>query len=167
VAVALAYLGDIPYAQRNLPEARKRYEEAILLLRQLQNPSMLAPSLRRLGYLEVREGNFAQAADLFTESLELNRQTAHHHGTVASLAGFAAIHLARGNLRKAAVLYGCVEGLLEQSGNTLLFTDTVEYQWSIARLQDELDEKALSSARLKGRAMTLEQAIELALEGVI
>ena len=167
VAVALAYLGDIPYAQRNLPEARKRYEEAIFLLRQLQNPSMLAPSLRRLGYLEVREGNFAQAADLFTESLELNRQTAHHHGTVASLAGFAAIHLARGNLRKAAVLYGCVEGLLEQSGNTLLFTDTVEYQWSIARLQDELDEKALSSARLKGRAMTLEQAIELALEGVI
>ena len=167
VAVALAYLGDIPYAQRNLPEARRLYEEAILLLRELQNPSMLTPSLRRLAYVEVREGNFVQAVHLFQESFELNRQLGHEHGKIACLAGFAAIHLARKNLEKAAILYGCAESLLQQSGDTLLFTDTVEYQRSIVQLQKQLDEKTLSTAWSKGGVMTLEQAMGLALEGGI
>jgi tetratricopeptide (TPR) repeat protein len=162
VAVAMAYLGDIPYAQGNLPEARQRYAEAILLLRELQNPSMLAPSLRRLAYVEVRAGNFSQALTLFRESLELNRQTAHHHGMAACLAGFAAIHLARGNFEKAAILYGCVEHQLQQSGSTLLFTDTVEYERSVAQLRRELEEKTLSAAWSEGHALTLEQAIEFA-----
>ncbi|RPJ26464.1 MAG: hypothetical protein EHM33_11460 [Chloroflexi bacterium] len=165
VGVAMAYLGDIPYAQGNLPEARKRYEEAILLLRELQNPSMLAPSLRRLAYVGVYEGDFVQAFNLFSESLELNRQSAHHHGTVACLAGFAAIHLAQEHFEKAAILYGCVENQLQQSGSTLLFTDTIEYERSVSHLRQKLDEKILSAAWAKGRTLTLEQAIELALKG--
>jgi predicted ATPase/DNA-binding SARP family transcriptional activator len=164
VAVAMAYLGDIPYAQGNLPEARKLYEQAILFLRELENPSMLTPTLRRLAYVEVRERNFVQAVDLFSECFELNRQLGHQHGMVACLAGFSAIHLAKRNFEKAAILYGCVENLLQQSGNTFLFTDTVEYERSVARLRQELDERALSAAWSKGRAMTLEQAIEFALK---
>jgi tetratricopeptide (TPR) repeat protein len=167
VAVALAYFGDIPYAQGNLREARRLYEEAIALLRELQNPSMLTPSLRRLAYVEVSEGNFMQAVELFRECLELNRQLGHEHGMVACLAGFAAIHLARGTLEKAAILYGCVASLLQESGNTLLFTDTVEYQRSIAQLHEGLDEKTLSAAWAKGKAMTLGQAMGFALDGGI
>ena len=167
VAVALAYLGDIPYAQGDLAEARRLYEEALVLLRELQNPSMLTPSLRRLAYVEVREGNFVQAFQLFRECFELNHQLGHEHGMVACLAGFASIHLARGNLERAAILYGCVESLLQGSGSTLLFTDTVAYQRSIQQLHEELDKKALSAAWAKGGQMTLEQATGLVLEGVI
>ncbi|HET9588054.1 MAG TPA: tetratricopeptide repeat protein [Anaerolineales bacterium] len=166
VGVAIAYLGDIPYAEGDLPEARKLYEEAISLLRELQNPSMLTPSLRRLAYLEIREGKFAQASHLFRESLELNRQLSHQHGAVACLAGLAAIHLAKRNVEKAAVLYGCVEHLLRESGNPLLFTDTVEYERSLARLRKELDEATLFAVCSKGHAMTLDQAIEFALVDV-
>jgi tetratricopeptide (TPR) repeat protein len=165
-AVATAYLGDIPYAQGNLPEARKLYEEAILSLRELQNPSMLTPSLRRLAYVSVREGKFTQAVHLFRESLESNRQLSHHHGVVASLAGFAAIHLAKRELEKAAILYGCVENQIQQTGNPFLFTDTVEYERCVSQLRQGLDQKILSIAWSKGRAMTLEQGIELALKEI-
>jgi non-specific serine/threonine protein kinase len=164
VGVAMAYLGDIPYAQGNLSEASKCYEEAILLLRELQNPGMLAPSLRRLGYVRVRKGSFVQAFNLFSESLELNRQSDHHHGTVACLAGFAAIHLAKKSFEKAAILYGFVNNQLQQSGNPLLFTDTVEYERCVAQLKKQLDEKTLSLAWSKGHVMTIEQAIEFALK---
>ena len=162
VAVALAYLGDIPYAQGDLFEARRLYEEAIVLLRELQNPSMLVPTLRRLAYVELHEGKFDKAVALFNESLESNLQLGHRHGTVASLAGLAAIHLAKRSLEKAATLYGFVDNQVGQSGNPLLFTDTVEYQRSIAQLQEALDEKARSAAWSKGGALTLEQAMELA-----
>ena len=165
VGVAMAYLGDIPYAQGDLAEARRLYQEAIAFLRELQNPSMLAPSLRRLAYVAVRESNFDEAVSLFSESLESNLQLEHQHGTVASLAGLAAIHLARGNMEKAAVLYGYIEHVLQESGNPLLFTDTVEYRRSIAQLQ-QMDETSLSTAQSKGSALTLEQAIAFARQGL-
>ena len=164
VAVAMAYLGDIPYAQGNLAEARRLYEEAVLALRELQNPSMLTPSLRRLGYVEVRQGNFSQAVQLFCESLELNRQLSHQHGTVACLAGFAAIHLAKKNFEQAAILYGCVENLLRTSGQPFMFTDTVEYERCITQLKQSINEKTLSEAWSKGGLMTLEQAVDYALK---
>ena len=162
-AVALAYLGDIPYAQGNLAGARRLYEKAILALRELQNPSMLTPSLRRLGYVEVRQGNFAQAVHLFSESLALNRQLSHQHGTVACLAGFAAIHLAKKNFEQAAILCGCVENLLRTSGQPFMFTDTVEYKRCVAQLKQSVDEKTLSRVWSKGSLMTLEQAMDYAL----
>ena len=166
VGVAMAYLGDIPYAKGDLPEARKLYEEAILLLRTLQNPSMLAPTLRRLGYVELREREFDRAISLFHESLESNLQLGHQHGTIACLAGFAAVHLTKGNTDKAAVLYGCIASLLEQLGNPLLFTDTVEYEHSVAQLRQRLDDQILSRAWSKGGKMTLEHALEFARQGL-
>jgi non-specific serine/threonine protein kinase len=165
-AVALAFLGDIPYAQGNLPEARKFYEEAIVSLRELQNPSMLTPSLRRLAYVNVREGKFKQAAQLFCESLESNRQLSHQHGMAASLAGLAAIHLEKQEFEKAAILYGCVENEIQRTGNPFLFTDTVEYERCVSQLKQGLDESALALAWSKGRAMTLEQGIEFALKEI-
>src|SRR5688572_10300728 len=164
VAVSMAYLGDIPYAQGNLKEARRLYEEAILALRELQNPSMLTPSLRRLGYVEVREGNFTQAVQLFCESLESNRQLSHQHGMVACLAGFAAIHLAKKNFEQAAILYGCVENMVRTSGQPFMFTDTVEYERGVTKLKQSVDEKILAVAWSKGSMMTLEQAVEYALK---
>jgi predicted ATPase/DNA-binding SARP family transcriptional activator len=167
VAVALAYLGDIPYAQGHVSEARRLYEEALVLLRELQNPSMLTPSLRRLAYVEVRDGNFVQAFQLFRECFELNRQLGHEHGMVACLAGFASIHLAKGNLERAAILYGCVENLLRTSGQPFMFTDTVEYERGVTKLKQSMEEKTLAAAWSKGSWMTLKQATGLALEGVI
>ena len=166
VGVAMAYLGDIPYAQGDLPEARRLYEEAIELLRELQNPSMLTPSLRRLAYVDVHEGKYEPAIGLFDECLVLNRQLGHPHGMIACLAGYAAICLARGSVERAAVLYGCVEKQLQRIGNTLLFTDTVEYEHSMEELKQKLDKELLSAAREKGAGMTLEQAVEFARKGL-
>jgi non-specific serine/threonine protein kinase len=162
VGVAIAYLGDIPYAQGNLGDARQHYEKAISIFRELENPSMLTPSLRRLGYLEIREGNLPRAVQFFRESLELNRQLGHPHGTVACLAGLAAIHLASHNTEKAAVLYEFVAHQLEQSGDPFLFTDTFEYE----RLSRAIDGQILAATRSKGHAMSLEGAIAFALKGL-
>ena len=85
---------------------------------------------------------------------------------VASLAGFAAIHLAKREFEQAAILYGCVENQIQRTGSPFLFTDTVEYERCVSQLRQELDEKALSVAWSKGRAMPLEQGIEVALKEI-
>ena len=159
----MSFLGDIPYWQGNIPEARKLYEEGIAFTRKLNNMNILTSPLRRLAYIEVREGNYAQAAHLLSESLELNRQLGHLQGTVACLAGFAAINLAKGNHDRAAILCGAVENLLERFGGPFFFADTVEYERCAFQVKEKLNKKALSVAWLKGGAMTIDDAISFAL----
>ncbi len=162
---SLTLLGDIPYWQGNLSEARKLYEEAIYFLREIHNVNMMTYPLRRLGYLVLGEKDFDRAIELFNESLQINHQIGHFQGKVACLVGFAATNLARKKMEKAAILIGCVENLLNRIGVPLFFADTVEYERCMARLKEMLEKKAFSSAWSRGAKMTLEQAMEFALEG--
>jgi|SRR5579859_927330 len=161
VVKALTFLGEVPYWQGNLPKARQRWEEAIASCRATDDVHQVAYPLRRLGYVILRDGDYGHAARLIGESLEANRQVRHRPGMVACLAGFAAIHLAQGNFEKAAVLCGSVESLLQRFGGPFFFADVVEYQRTMAEVTKALDEAALAAAWSKGRALTLEQAIEL------
>jgi predicted ATPase/DNA-binding SARP family transcriptional activator len=160
---SLSFLGDIPYWQGDLSEARKLYEEAISYLRELGDANRLTYPLRRLGYITLYEKNYSEAAQLFSESMELNHQLDHLQGMTACLVAFAAIHRTLGNLKVAAILCGCVEKLMQQISASLWFVDTVEYDRSVSELKRLLDEKTLSTAWSKGHALMLEQAIEFAL----
>lgn len=164
VMQSLSLLGDIPYWQGNLPEARRLYQESIAFGREIGSVNMLTYPLRRLGYIRLYERNYSEAAGLFRESMELNRQLDHLQGMTACLVAFAAIHRTMGYLEVTAMLCGCVEKLMQQISASLYFIDTVEYDRSVSELKRMLDERALSTAWSKGRAMTLEQAIEFALE---
>ena len=160
---ALSTLGDIPYWQGDLVEARKLYEEAISFLRQLGDINRMGSPLRRLAYIEIHEENFVQAAHLFGESLELNLEVGHLQGQIACLAGFGALNLAKKNLEKAAMFCGCVENLIQRFGGPFFFADTVEYERSVSELKKTFEETELSVAWSKGRAMALEEGIDFAL----
>jgi tetratricopeptide (TPR) repeat protein len=161
---SLSFLGDIPYLQGDLVAARKLYEEAISYLTELADAERLTYPLRRLGYSMLYEKKTSEAARLFGKSMELNRQLNHLQGMTACLVAFAAIYRMMGNLEATAVLCGCVERLLQQISASLWFIDTVEYDRSLTQVKGTLDEKDLSTAWSKGRAMTVGQAIEFALE---
>jgi non-specific serine/threonine protein kinase len=161
---SLSFLGDIPYWQGDLTEARELYEEAISYLRELGDANRMTYPLRRLGYITLYEKNYSEAARLFGESMDLNHQLNHLQGMTACLVAFAAIHRTMGNLEVTAILCGCIEKLIQQISASLWFIDTVEYDRSVSELKRVLDDQALSSAWSRGRAMTLEQAIEFALK---
>jgi tetratricopeptide (TPR) repeat protein len=161
---SLSFLGDIPYWQGDLIEARKLYEEAISYLRELDDTNRLTYPLRRLGYIMLYEKHYSEAAQLFSESLELNHRLNHLQGMTACLVAFAAVYRMSGNLEVTAMLCGCVEKLLQQISASLWFIDTVEYDRSVSKIKRSLDEEILSAAVSKGHTMTLEQAIEFALK---
>ncbi len=161
---SLSFLGDIPYWQGDLIEARKLYEEAISYLRELGDANRMTYPLRRLGYITLYEKNYSEAARLFSESMDLNHQLNHLQGMTACLVAFAAIHRTLGNLEVTAILCGCVEKLIQQISASLWFIDNAEYDRSVSDLKRMLDEKALSTTWSKGRGMNLEEAIAFALE---
>jgi hypothetical protein len=76
--------------------------------------------------------------------------------------GLAAAAL--GKSQDAARLWGAAASWREAINEPLPLTYQMDYAASIAQARSQLGEKVYASAWLEGRAMSMEQAIELALE---
>ncbi|HKY55079.1 MAG TPA: tetratricopeptide repeat protein [Anaerolineales bacterium] len=161
---SLHYLGDIAFDLNEAERARSLYEEAISMLREIGEVSLLAYSVRRLGQLACRRGDYESSISLCKESLSLNQEISDLQAILACLVGFAAIALALGKLERAARLMAAVETQLASFSIRLLALDKKEYERNLALLRRQLDEKTLINFWAKGNAMTMEQAIAYALE---
>jgi tetratricopeptide (TPR) repeat protein len=163
---ALTYLGEVVFNQDQLDEARTLYQEIVNTLRETGDKISLALVIRRLGQLALREGNHETAIALCTESLNMNREIEDQRGVLASLSSFAAIALARGQGQAAAQLFGAVQAALSAMNLRFLRMDRIEYVRNLAALNALPGQASLEKARIKGMAMTTEQAVEFALKQV-
>lgn len=165
-SLTLLYLGDVAMQQEEPAFARSLLEECVQILRKEGEKNYLAYAVRRLALLAARQGDYQRAAALTSESLGLNSEIGDPRGVVASLAGFGGIAAARGNHERAARLLAAVGFHLNAAGVQLLHMDKIECEANLALVHGELDEKTLAKCWEEGRAMTLEQAIQYALEGM-
>jgi len=161
--MALCFLGDIYVVRNDEIHAREVYEDGIKLLRETNNSNNLAYSVRRLGYLAVKEADHKRANALFKESLIRNQELGHQIGIAAAMAGLAELSQAVGKFSRAAQLYGIIEGRLAVLSLPLYITDQVEFNRGISALRARLDEKTCAKFWAKGKAMSLDEAIAFAL----
>ena len=162
--MALSFLGDIYVVRNNEVHAREVYEEGIKLLRETNNSNNLAYSVRRFGYLALKEADYERAYVLFRESLIRNQELGHQIGIAGAMTGLAKLALEVGNLSRAAQLFGIIEGRLAALSLPLYITDQVEFNHGISTLHTQLDEKTYAKFWTKGKAMSLDEAIVFALE---
>ena len=162
-ANTLIFLGDVEFNQGDWPKARSLFEEAAAILSEPGDMNYHAYAVRRLGHLAWLQGDFERARARCEESLRLNLATEDPRGTIASLAGFAAIAAAQARHEHAALLMGAVEGLLEAMSVKLLYVDRKEYERNLALLREKLNSRTLSRLWGRGKALSLDQTIRLAL----
>jgi hypothetical protein len=79
------------------------------------------------------------------------------------LIGLAAVLGSTGQPERAARLLGAGEALMETIGTAIQAADRPTYDLAIAGPRDSLGEAPFEALRAEGRAMTMEQAVELAL----
>jgi tetratricopeptide (TPR) repeat protein len=161
--MALSFLGDIYLVRNNEVHAREVYEEGIKLLRETNNSNNLAYTIRRFGYLALKEADYERAYVLFRESLIRNQELGHQIGITAAIAGLAELAQAVGEFSRAAQLYGIIEGRLAALSLPLYITDQVEFNRGISALRARLDEKTRAKFWTKGKTMSLDEAIAFAL----
>jgi predicted ATPase/DNA-binding SARP family transcriptional activator len=157
-------LGDVAMHQDDLPEAQMLYEQCSRTLREMHDGNFLAYVVRRLGQLAWHRGEFEKATELCKESLKLDLELGDERAVLACLSAFAGIALTRGNDMRTAQLFGAVSALLDARTIRLLPTDQTEYDRNVSSLRSQLDATTLENAWAKGRMMTIEQAIDFALE---
>ncbi len=149
------YEGDAVAAMRLL-------EETTVLAREGQYKPDLARSLVALGHVIRSQGDDKQAVIWMRESLDLYHRLGQKLGMAISLeriAGWASEE----DAWQAAKLFGVAEAIREAIGAPLPPVDRSPYENDVARTRAQLGEAVLARAWAKGKAMSLEEAIDFAL----
>jgi predicted ATPase/DNA-binding CsgD family transcriptional regulator len=162
IAMAVSNLGLVAYMERSYSAARSFYEESLEVRNELGDKWGKAISLNNLGLVAYMEGDYRTAYSLCTESLALKREVGDKGGIATSLAALGEIAVATGQPHMGSRLLGASDALLESIGASAEPGVRISYERGVASARAQLGEEAFEQAKRVGRAMTLEEALELA-----
>ncbi len=165
IANALNNLGEVTSNQKDYAGARDSLEESLTTYRQLGNQMGVAASLNNLGSVACYQRDYAKARDLYQESLSIRRRLGELEGIAGNLDGLGDVAYRQGHLAQATMLEGAAASLRESIGSARNPMIQVEMDNILASAAEALGEEAFAAAWDAGRAMTLDEAVEYALEG--
>jgi non-specific serine/threonine protein kinase len=164
LADSLNSLGEIARVEGAWAEARQLYEQAVALWRRGGEQYGLSTTLLNLGAVTYEQGELRAASAYYREALAHSRELAYPVHVSLSLDGLGAVAAKEGALARAARLAGAAEALRDAIGYELERADRAIRERYLAEAHEQLGEAGLEAALAKGRALTLEQALEYALE---
>lgn len=143
--------------------ATRYFQQGAILAQQARNPLVAASVASELAHLARLTGDIQAAKDAYRQSV-LKWQDLGIRASVAhDLECFAYIARAESQSERAAQLLGAAEALREKIGISMRDEERDEYTREIAAVHDQLDDDRFMQVWAAGRALTMEQAIELAL----
>jgi tetratricopeptide (TPR) repeat protein len=158
-------LGDIAREQADYAAARQFLAESLEVRRRLGDMGGTAFSLNSLGDVLLDEGDHAAARPILAESLVINRELGDRAAIAYLLDDFAALAGAEGEPERAVRLAGAAAAAHDAIGSQLSAGERARFDRLQAPAWLALGEHGATAAWGEGRAMTLEQAVECALEG--
>jgi tetratricopeptide (TPR) repeat protein len=161
----LTMLANVARLECDLTSARSLFEEGAAIQRYFGRLGSAAWCQLGAGNVALAQGDQAAARSLYTEALNTFRADADREGSAFALERFATLAAATGQSETVARLLGAAEALREVIQLPLPPVDHTEYY---DRLVEEtriaLGEKRYAAVWAEGRAMSLEDAIQFALD---
>jgi len=147
----------------DLNTSRKLWEEGLSLMRIEGDKAHIAWGLEGLAGAAYLEKDFAGARKFHLESLQFKLEVMDKLGIAYSLEGLAQVSAAQEEPERAAVLWGAANRLREALNVPIESSRAEIYTSLIPTAQGQLGEEAFDNAWKKGKAMKLNEAIELSL----
>ena len=116
-----------------------------------------------LGRLTYLEGDYTASAMAFRTSLSLGRSSGDKEGIFFSFDGLACLAVAQGQFARALKLAGASAAQRERFPLEIVRYDQDEVGRIVASAREALGQREADAAWQAGRAMPLDQAIELAM----
>ena len=168
IATTLGNLGLLAYVQDDYVAAQGLNEQCLLLSHEVGNKVGIANSLNNLSNVSRERGDYTAAQEQNKQSLALHQEMGNQRGTIEVLESFAALALAQAQPERAAQMWGAAEAFREAIGSPLPPSERARYDRQVAQARAAAGEEVFAAAWEQGRAMSLEQAIQYALEeGVV
>jgi hypothetical protein len=117
-----------------------------------------------LAHLERRRANFASALEYYRETILAFRDIGQTGAVSHQLECFGFIALEEDQDERALQLFAAANTLREKRGTPMTPDEELYFAEQLTSLREKVEEKQFELAWSKGRSMTMEEAIELALE---
>jgi non-specific serine/threonine protein kinase len=167
VAHALNRVGNMYYWNGDYEAARQVYSEALDTCRTIQDNAYISYIRMNLGCALFHLGDAVRAKELHRQALPNYLQTGSEEGISWSLERLAVVEASYGEAQRAARLIGAASIRREESGIPMDAPDKQDWEAAIAAVRATLaDDTLFDAIWQEGCAMTLEQAVALALEGM-
>lgn len=143
-------------------EARRLYEESLVLNRELGNTMLVTIETINLGLLDVLEGALTSSEMRLREGLLTARERGLSRLYPVALVGLGGVAARRGDVRRAGSFIGSAERMLEASGQVLDPPDA----WVLEHISAAVGREGwavFNEARDAAQTPSVEGAIELAL----
>jgi tetratricopeptide (TPR) repeat protein len=163
-AYVIEFLGDLAYVEGDFMRARELIEQSVALQRGMEDKIRLCYALSDLGRVLIHFGEIDNSEALFKEAMSIQQKLGKAHlSTSVMFMDFAFLAHARYQSLRAVRLLGAWESLCKNTGYRIEGIERPDYDRILASLRAQLDESTFESAWAEGAALTLEQAVELAL----
>jgi DNA-binding CsgD family transcriptional regulator/tetratricopeptide (TPR) repeat protein len=164
IAESTAVSGMVALGKGEFGMARSLLQEARLVMEELGDPRGVAKMTVCLGDVALNDGEPGTALALYEEAMTLLIDVADKWWTAWCLEGLAEVAVSGSQPTRAATLFGAAAGLREKIGAPRPSAFLVYYERDVAAARGQLDEVAFRAAWAKGASMSLEEAVEHALE---
>jgi tetratricopeptide (TPR) repeat protein len=178
----LMVLGTVRMLRGDCVQAIASYEESLAVSQELGAQLKIGEVFRYLGTVARLEGDLETSRARYVESTRLHLRLGHRFELAMCLAGLASTVVAIGEqagrsnrekesfrgmawLARGTRLFGAAEALCEANKWHILAPDRIDRDRWMAVARAGLGEAAFAAMWAEGRALSLEQACALALEG--
>lgn len=161
VAVTATNLGWVAEMENELAEARDWYEESRQIREGIGDEYACARSTADLGRIARRRKDSARAAELLEQALHAFHRCGDRRLAAACLVELGAVAAQRRRRDMAARLLGAAEGIRNRLGTPAWPDEMALQEQVIESLRLATDEDTVRRAVRMGRALSLEDAVEL------
>jgi len=164
LAWSLIDLGNNLQDQEKFEPARTTKQEALILFEEIGDKAGIAGSWLFLGELQTCIGDLTGAKILHAKSLRLSCDLNDKYIVSLNLEGLATVSLMERMPQRFARLRGATSALRDAIDAQHTPLEKARYDQQAAQARAELGEAAFAAAWEEGHAMTLEQAVDYALQ---
>jgi predicted ATPase len=162
VGIAANNLGNIALTRGEYERALELFEESLAMGRERQDQDLLARGFTNLGFTTLLLGDVQRARSLLRDGLIAARDIGQVDGFIYGFVGLGAAY-AREDPTRAARLIGRADMLCEETASDLQQPEGRVRAETEAELRTRLGEDAYAAVCAEGRALSLEDALALAL----
>jgi predicted ATPase/DNA-binding SARP family transcriptional activator len=157
--------GQIALMRGDYEKARSYFQENARIGREVGSRRDYLWANICLGQVDLREGNLTEARQVFAKTAQEFQKDGYAIGLVVSLECIASLYVAVSKTEYAARLIGWADATREGIGETRAFLEQADVDRDKAASLIILGKAAFEDAYDKGYAMTLDEAVEYALNG--
>jgi len=163
-AVTLDLFGRLAFWQANYKQARIFIEESAVLHEETGSSLSVSWSRANLAYIILRQGEIIQSHSMFKNVLGHFQEINNRIGIVFVIEGLASLHVQQRQSERATRLFAWADAMRDTLGDHRPPVEQGSVDKDLAVIHSELDDNEFEKLSAKGRTMTEEQAIALALE---